>query len=154
MRGRFPSQSQFLCTRLWQGRLKYNIDYKVELLDKAVRYAELEVSTQEGLPSLVANSEYYSRNNLSGGTSRQILSSKRAGDVSLSSSTSQERSFITGDMSLSWNVLDFGLSKVRAEQNADRVLIAEESKRRHCQSHDRRCSDGILASTFKSETIG
>jgi len=110
--------------------LKYNIDYKVELLDKAVRYAELQVPSEEGLPAIVANSDYFSRDNLSGGTSRSIISSTQAGPVSLASSTSQERQLLTGDISLSWNILDFGLSKVRSEQNADRVLIAEESKRR------------------------
>lgn len=110
--------------------LKYNIDYKVELLDKAVRYAELQVPSEEGLPSIVANSDYFSRSNFSGGTSQSLLGPRTVGPISLASSTSQERQLLTGDISLSWNILDFGLSKVRSEQNADRVLIAEESKRR------------------------
>ena len=34
-----------------------------------------------------------------------------------------------GDLTLSWDILDFGLSYVRAQQTADEVLIAEENKR-------------------------
>ena len=39
------------------------------------------------------------------------------------------RSF-SADLSLSWNVLDFGLSYIRAKQAADDVLIADEERRR------------------------
>ncbi|MEL7485751.1 MAG: TolC family protein, partial [Pseudomonadota bacterium] len=48
---------------------------------------------------------------------------------SLVSSTSAERDIFTSDLTLSWDVLDFGLSYIRAKQQADEVLIANERKR-------------------------
>ena len=42
----------------------------------------------------------------------------------------QDRNVFDSDLTLSWDVLDFGLSYVRAKQSADRVLIASERKRR------------------------
>ncbi|MDH4361571.1 MAG: TolC family protein, partial [Nitrospirota bacterium] len=46
------------------------------------------------------------------------------------SSTSADKDIFTTNLTLSWDVLDFGLSYVRAEQAANDVLIAEEDKRR------------------------
>ena len=34
------------------------------------------------------------------------------------------------DIQLSWSILDFGLSRIRARQTADKILIAEERKRK------------------------
>ncbi|MDD9909562.1 MAG: TolC family protein [Ahrensia sp.] len=110
--------------------LKYNLDYRVELNGKLAEFAKLRVSELNQLPSLVAGADYYNRDNFSGGQSRQILDSDTLGGESLTSSSSQDREIITRNVKLSWNILDFGLSRVRALQNADRVLIAEEAKRR------------------------
>ena len=52
------------------------------------------------------------------------------GQESLVSSTSSQRDVFDADLSLSWDVLDFGLSYVRAKQAADAVLVANERKRR------------------------
>ncbi|MCZ6804286.1 MAG: TolC family protein [Proteobacteria bacterium] len=40
------------------------------------------------------------------------------------------RDVFTTDLKLTWNVLDFGLSYIRAQQAGDEVLIAEEEKRK------------------------
>ena len=52
------------------------------------------------------------------------------GTQSLEPSTSSERQVLTADLELSWDILDFGLSYIRAKQAADEVLIAEERKRK------------------------
>lgn len=44
--------------------------------------------------------------------------------------TSAERNIFSADLSMSWNVLDFGLSFIRAKQVADDVLIADDERRR------------------------
>jgi outer membrane protein TolC len=41
---------------------------------------------------------------------------------------------VNADLSLSWNILDFGLSYVRAHQAADEVLIAREKRRKAIHS--------------------
>lgn len=106
--------------------LKYNLDLHLELAEKILAKRELDVSRYELLPQLVTNLGYNSRDNFSGASSRSLLT----GVQSLQSSTSSDRDLFTADLNLSWNVLDFGVSYFRAHQAADRVLIAEEEKRK------------------------
>ncbi len=116
--------------------LKYNLDYKVELMEKALRIRNLDLAHYKLLPSLVANSGYAGRSNYSGGNSRLLAGKglfQDEGDLgaeSLQSSTSQEKDLLSSDVTFTWNVLDFGLSYVRAKQAADEVLIAEQLKRK------------------------
>ncbi len=116
--------------------LKYNLDYKVEIMEKALRIKNLSLAHYKLLPDLVANSGYAGRSNFSGGNSRLLNNPgffQDQGDVgaqSLDSSTSQERNIFSSDLTFSWDILDFGLSYVRAKQAADEVLIAEQLKRK------------------------
>ncbi len=106
--------------------LKHNLDHRVELMQIAVRTNELNLAHYQMLPGLVANSAYAGRDSYAASSSISILSGRQ----SLEPSYSQERQVGVGDIALSWNILDFGLSYVRAHQAADQVLIAEEMRRR------------------------
>jgi len=106
--------------------LKYNLDYKVEMMEEALKGRELEVSRFEMLPQLVASTGYASRNNYSGASSLSLLSGRQ----SLEPSTSAEKNIFSADLGLSWDVLDFGLSYVRAQQKADEYLISQERRRK------------------------
>jgi len=110
--------------------LKYNLDYKVELYEEALRSSEAELVNLDKLPRLVANAGFSNRDNFSGSSSSELLDSTSVGEESLVSSTSSDRNVRDGDLTLSWDILDFGLSYVRAKQSADAVLIANERKRR------------------------
>ncbi len=110
--------------------LKYNLDYKVELKERSLRIKRLDLATYKLLPDLVVNSGYAGRNKYAGGNSREILSSRTLGTESLTFSSSQDLDIFTSDIALSWHILDFGLSYVRAKQQADEVLVAEELKRK------------------------
>ena len=110
--------------------LKYNLDYKVELYEEALRNSESDLSNLDMLPRLVASAGFSDRDNFSGSSSSALLSSDTIGGQSLVSSTSSDRDVFDADLTLSWDVLDFGLSYVRAKQSADAVLIANERKRR------------------------
>jgi len=105
--------------------VKYNLDYKLEVLRMAVADGELDVSEYDLLPQLVASAEYTGRNNVPGGSSRAILT----GIQSLQPSQSVDQNRVTADLTLSWDILDFGLSYVRSKQLSNSVLIAEENKR-------------------------
>ena len=111
--------------------LKYNLDYKLKLMETALSRSLHDVSTYEMLPRLVAGAGYSSRNNDSGGTSVLIEPPR---SVSLNPSTSQERSHTMSNLSFSWNALDFGVSYLRAQQKADQVLMAEERRRKVIQN--------------------
>jgi len=106
--------------------LKYNLDYKVELMEIALRDRELDLQRYDMLPQLVASAGYAGRNNFSGASSLSLITRQQ----SLEPSTSQERDLFTADLALSWDVLDFGLSYVRAKQGADEILIAQERRRK------------------------
>ncbi|MBK9081564.1 MAG: TolC family protein [Rhizobiales bacterium] len=106
--------------------LKYNLDQRVELMQQALRERELELSTYQGLPSLVLNSGYTGRDRVNASSSESVLT----GAQSLVPSTSQDRNMGVADATLSWNILDFGLSYVRARQAADQVLAQAEMRRK------------------------
>lgn len=110
--------------------IKYNLDYKVGLLEEALRGSESKLASLDMLPDLVARVGLSGRDNYSGSRSSALLGSDAVGGQSLVSSTSAEKDAVTGDLELSWDVLDFGLSYVRAKQLADKVLIANERKRK------------------------
>jgi outer membrane protein TolC len=110
--------------------LKYNLDYRLKLMESALARGLLDVSAADMLPKLVADAGYNDRNNDSGGTSIGIEDRV----VSLRPSTSEERSHYYGRATLSWNALDFGLAYFRARQAADEVNIAEERRRKILQN--------------------
>jgi outer membrane protein TolC len=110
--------------------LKYNLDYRLKLMENALAKSLNEVSAYEMLPRVVAGAGYVNRNNDSGGRSIGI----EDGVESLRPSTSQERERTLANLTFSWNVLDFGVSYYRAQQKADQVLMAEERRRKVAQN--------------------
>jgi outer membrane protein TolC len=106
--------------------LKYNLDHRVEEMNDAIRIKELDLAHYSMLPSLVGNTAFSARNNENASNSFNILT----GEQSLPFSTSQQEKSKTSDISFSWNILDFGLSYVRAQQAADRYLISDELRRK------------------------
>lgn len=109
--------------------LKYNLDHRVEAMEAALRIKEMDLAHLNMLPDVVANSGYAERNNYQAASSVNVLT----GQLSLATSTSQEKAISVADVAFSWNILDFGLSYVRARQAADQYLIAEELRRKVAQ---------------------
>jgi outer membrane protein TolC len=110
--------------------LKYNLDYRLKLMERALAEGLLDVSRYDMLPRLVASAGYTTRSNEAGGTSVSIID----GRETLSPSTSVERSRFLANAEFSWNLLDFGVSYYRAKQLADETLISEERRRRVIQN--------------------
>jgi outer membrane protein TolC len=106
--------------------LKYNLDHRVEMTEASLRSSEVRLAHFSLLPNVVANSGYADRDNVAASNSVNVLT----GVESLATSTSQDQRLKTADVAFSWNILDFGLSYVRARQAADKYLIAEETRRK------------------------
>jgi multidrug efflux system outer membrane protein len=106
--------------------LKYNLDARVELMYKMLAQTQLDLSHCAMLPRLAANTGFDGRNNFPGGVVQSLLTGRQV----LEPFTSDERNCVSADLSLSWNVLDFRLSHIRAKQAAHDVLIADEERRR------------------------
>ncbi len=111
--------------------LKYNLDHRVEVFERTLRSKELRVAHFEMLPDVVADTDFARRDNFSATTSRQVQNGQLGAPGAFQTfNTSQERRRRTADIEFTWHVLDFGLSYVRARQAADKVLIAEEARRK------------------------
>ncbi|MGB7501064.1 MAG: TolC family protein, partial [Azonexus sp.] len=116
--------------------LKYNLDYRLKLMESALSRSLHDVSKFDMLPRLVANAGYAGRSNTAGGVSEgiDINTGKPDGTVSLRPSTATEDNRRLAGLTLSWNVLDFGVSYYRAQQKADQILMAEERRRKVVQN--------------------
>jgi outer membrane protein TolC len=107
--------------------LKYNLDYRIKLVNNALQAGQLTVAEMTMFPSLTTTGSLYKRNNTY--ASFGVTSSGQPTDV-LTSTPNTIRSLREG---LSWNILDFGVSYVKAKQQGDRVLIAKEESRKQLQ---------------------
>ncbi|HSV29499.1 MAG TPA: TolC family protein, partial [Candidatus Omnitrophota bacterium] len=106
--------------------VKYNLDHRLKVMEEAFNERQLTTANLSMLPALTAKAGYEGRNNQSGSSSRSLLT----GAQSLETSSSLDRDRFVYDYGLSWNVLDFGVSYIRAKQQADRLLIVQERKRK------------------------
>jgi outer membrane protein, multidrug efflux system len=106
--------------------LKYNFDHRLTMMEAVLQDTQLEVATINMLPKLTANAGYSFREKKLGSSSADFTT----GDQSLVPSTSQDASRGIADLTFAWNVLDFGVSYFQAKQQADRILIAQERRRK------------------------
>lgn len=110
--------------------LKYNLDYRLKLMESALSRNLVDVTRHEMLPKLIASAGYTDRSNDSGGTSIGI----EDGEVSLRPSTSEQRYHRLADLELSWSTLDFVVAYERSQQKMDQALMAEERRRKVVQN--------------------
>lgn len=129
-KGQEPLAGPLTLSDVMARSLKYNLDYRLKLMETALSRGLLDVSKLDMLPKLTADAGYRWRNNDSGGTSIGIEDRI----VSLRPSTSEERAHLLGDATLSWDVLDFGLSYYRAKQAAEDVNVTDERRRKVLQN--------------------
>ncbi|GAB4063398.1 hypothetical protein GCM10028811_36600 [Uliginosibacterium sediminicola] len=106
--------------------LKYNLQQRLALMERALEDDLVVVQNQGMLPRLTAQAGLRTRSNDYGSSSQSL----RTGSESLEASTSQERNGDTASLQLSWNVLDFGLSYFGAKAQGNKALAAEERRRR------------------------
>lgn len=110
--------------------VKYNLDQRVKVMEEALARGELAVARYDLMPALTAAAGYADRSNEAGASSESLLT----GTESLEPSTSQEFPNQTANLGLTWNILDFGVSYLRAKQRADETLIAAEKRRKVVQN--------------------
>jgi len=105
--------------------IKYNLSYRLSLMEVVLKSGELDLEHVNMLPRIAANAGWRTRSNDNLNNSRNVATGVVSNDPSLS----QDRDRSTADLTMTWNVLDFGVSYLQAKQNADKVLIAQEKKR-------------------------
>jgi len=106
--------------------LAHNLDNRLAMFEQALQSRQLDASAWDLLPRLTAQAGYVARDRELLTTSRNV----RTGAIGTDPSGSVDRNRYFGDLTLTWNILDFGASYFAARQQADRVLIAGERRRR------------------------
>ena len=110
--------------------IENNKDLKVKILETSLSYKRIEDVEFDMLPSMTANAGYTGSDRYKATTSATVSSSDKAGSLGSSYSTSRDREVNERDIGFSWNILDFGLSYIRAGQSSDRYLISRELERK------------------------
>ncbi|MFP8967713.1 TolC family protein [Pokkaliibacter sp. CJK22405] len=110
--------------------LKYNLEARLKLMEQALSERQLDVASFDMLPRVALEAGYTGRNNISASSSRSV----QTGTQSLEPSTSLDNDRDVADLTMVWNVLDFGVSYVAAQQKSDQRWIAEEQRRKVVQT--------------------
>lgn len=107
--------------------IKYNLHERSRRLEQAIAFNVWDASNFDLLPRVLASAGYRARNNDLTTRSRDSVT----GLPSLANPyISSERDYALYDLGLSWSVLDFSVSYFTAKQNANRLLIASEQRRK------------------------
>jgi len=110
--------------------LKYNLNQRLKLMEEALAQGDLDVMRYDMLPELTASAGYNYRNNEPGAYSESLLD----GTISLEPSKSIEPEYSDASVIMTWNLLDFGVSYVRNQQQANEVLVMRERTRKVIQN--------------------
>ncbi len=111
--------------------VRNNRDRKLKVLESALAQRQLDLARFDALPSLAVSAGYSERSNYAASASVRFADGvPEALPADPSYSVSQDKQRSTYDVAFTWNVLDFGLSYVRANQQADRFLIGKERERK------------------------
>lgn len=106
--------------------IKYNIDHRLKLMEDALALRQVDIMTFDMLPRLVASAGYAERDKYDAASSMNVYTEQQ----SLAPSTSTDKAHSTADLTLTWNILDFGVSYFQAKQQSDRALIMKERRRK------------------------
>ena len=115
--------------------IRNNRDLRVEVMNSALQQRQNNLLKFDMLPDLAANAGYseYTRYQPSTSvTSINDTSPEALGDPTYT--VGAEKWQTTRDIEFTWNALDFGLSYIRAGQQANRYLIAKELERKSIQN--------------------
>jgi outer membrane protein TolC len=108
----------------------YNLDHRLKMMEEALGQKQLDLSNFDLLPKLTAQAGYTERNVPLASSSTSLES---PGLTTVPQSYSSDRHDHTADIGLAWNALDFGVSYFEAKEQADRVLVLEERRRKVVQ---------------------
>lgn len=107
--------------------IKYNAERRLKVMEEAVAQGTFEAGRFDMLPKVVASAGYrYRDKDLITRSVDSVTGLPSLANPYISSS----REATTTDLGFSWSLLDFGQSYFAARQNADRVLIAAERRRK------------------------
>jgi len=107
--------------------LKYNLDQRARVMEQSYAATALKASYFDLLPKLAADASYSTRDN---DPIRRSVDSITGQPDQSHPFISSDRTHTVSDLGLTWSALDFGVSYYNAKQQADRLLVASERRRK------------------------
>ena len=104
----------------------YNLDSRVKTLEAVLAAGKADLSIFALLPQMAASGGVTRRNPGNITTSQDLVT----GAISSNPSQGEDAFRRTGDLTASWNLVDFGIALLRSEQEGDRATLAIEKRRR------------------------
>ncbi|MCG5073235.1 TolC family protein [Paraburkholderia sp. RG36] len=109
--------------------IRYNLDHRLKMMEEALAQKQLDVANFDMLPRLTAQAGYTNRNHPLASSSEGLYTNTEVVPPSFSTDQNDR----TADLMFSWNLLDFGVSYFEAKEQADRVLVVEQRRRKVMQ---------------------
>ncbi len=107
--------------------VRFNLDKRSKMLEEALALGQTDIDRWDMLPKLTANAGYDEKSEPAATLSRDSITQTTS---TSNPSYSADRFSKTADLTMSWNMLDFGLTYYTAKSNADRALVATERRRK------------------------
>jgi outer membrane protein TolC len=109
--------------------IAYNLDERVKLMERQVAERDFEISKFDMLPKVVGTAGASTRDNVLASTSVSVFNNS----ITVPPSTSTDSDLQFADLTTSFNILDFWVSYFNSKQQANKVLVAEEQRRKVLQ---------------------
>lgn len=108
--------------------LKYNLDHRLALLEVSVAAGKVDSGRFDMLPEMMTTAGYDGRNNYG---NRYSAPADNPNNLSTDvPSISTELGSNSVELKLSWDLVDFGIGYFNSIQSSDRLVIAEQQRRR------------------------
>ena len=122
-----PADAHMTMTEAVARGLKYNMEFRSKQMEQAIAMGTHELSKYDMLPKVLATAGYNYRNKdfITQGVGA-YSGHPAVGEPFVSSA----REYSSYGLNLNWSLLDFGVGYYNARQNADRILVASERRRR------------------------
>ena len=130
--------------------VRNNRDLRISVMESALANSQKDLQKFDMLPDIALNAGYSEFTELQPSTSMTVnydTDTEPALDGTESYTISRGKGQETRGIEFTWNALDFGLSYIRAGQQADRYLIAKELERKAVQNITR----DVIRSYWKAQ---
>ncbi len=130
--------------------VRNNRDLRISVMESALANSQRDLQKFDMLPDIALNAGYSEFTELQPSTSMTVnydTDTEPALDGTESYTISRGKGQETRGIEFTWNALDFGLSYIRAGQQADRYLIAKELERKAVQNITR----DVIRSYWKAQ---
>ena len=130
--------------------VRNNRDLRLSVMESALSQSQRDLQKFDMLPDIALSAGYSEFTELQPSTSKTVASDDSVTpsiDGTEGYTISRDKGQATRGIEFTWNALDFGLSYIRAGQQADRYLIAKELERKAIQNITR----DIIRSYWKAQ---